>query len=384
MNIDQIKNITVIGAGDMGHGIAEVALLAGYHVRLFDINDGAIEKGESRIFASLEKLAEKGKVPAELVGRIRGELLQTTTDLQEAASQADLVIEAVPEILDLKKDIFKNLDQHAPPSALLASNTSTMSITEIAACTDRPAQVLGLHFFNPAVLMRLVEVIRAEKTSDEAIEIGMALGAKMGKVPVLVRKDTPGFISNRVNQAPTVLIQAMLERGEVEPEPLDAFVRRLGAPMGPCELTDFVGIDVMVNVCRYFAETLHPDYGPAPHVVRMLEEGNLGKKTGRGYFDWSAGRPEIDLSKATNKFNPLATIFVQINEATKLIDQGVCSVADVDLALVNSTGNPTGPMNVGLQISRWDLTDQLEQLAAKYDKQIFQPTQRVREGGYKH
>jgi len=384
MNIEQVKNISVVGAGDMGHGIAEVALLAGYNVTLYDINDAAVEKGAGRIIESVEKLAKKGKVPAEAPEQIKNKLLKTTTDLQEAASKADLVIEAAPEILELKKDIFSKLDQFAPPAALLASNTSTMSVTQIAECTKRPAQVLGLHFFNPAVLMRLVEVIRADETSDDTIATGMALSKKMGKVPVHVRKDTPGFISNRVNQAPVVLVQEMVERGEVEPEELDAFMRSIGSPMGPCELTDYVGVDIMVSVGKYFAETLHPDYGPPSHVMKMFDEGNLGKKTGRGYFDWSNGRPEIDLKKATKRFSPLWMIFVQVNEATKLVEQGVCSVNDVDIAMINSTGNPVGPMSVGRQISKFDLIDQLQRLASKYEKSIFEPTDRVKEGGYKH
>ncbi len=384
MNIEQVKNITVIGAGDMGHGIAEVALLAGYAVTLYDINDAAVETGSGRILESVQKLAEKGKVPAEAPEHIKNNLLKTSTDLQQAASKADLVIEAAPEVMSLKKDIFSKLDQFAPKSALLASNTLTMSVTEIAQCTNRPSQVLGMHFFNPAVLMRLVEVIQADETSDDAIATGIALSKKFGKVPVHVRKDTPGFISNRVNQAPVVLVQEMVERGEVEPEGIDAFMRSIGSPMGPCELADFVGHDVMVNVCNYFAETLHPDYGPAPHLVKMVQEGNLGKKTGKGYFDWSQGRPEIDLKKATKKFSPLWLIFVQINEATKLVQQGVCSVNDVDLAMINSTGNPVGPMSVGRQISKWDLMDQLQTLASRYGKSIFEPTEKIKEGGYKH
>lgn len=384
MKIEEVKNITVVGAGDMGHGIAEVALLAGYPVTLYDINDAAVDKGSKRILDSVQKLAEKGKVPAEAPEHIKSNLLRTTTDLQEAANQADLVIEAAPEIMALKKDIFGKLDKFAPKSALLASNTSTMSVTQIAECTKRPSQVLGMHFFNPAVLMRLVEVIRADETSDDAIATGIALSKKFGKVPVHVRKDTPGFISNRVNQAPVVLVQEMVERGEVKPEELDAFMRSIGSPMGPCELADFVGHDVMVSVCNYFAETLHPDYGPAPHLVKMVEAGNLGKKTGQGYFDWSNGRPEIDLKKATKKFSPLSLIFVQINEATKLVEQGVCSVEDVDLAMINSTGNPVGPMSIGRQISKWDLIDQLERLASRYNKSIFEPTERIKQGGYKH
>ena len=357
---------------------------AGYPVTLFDINDAAVDKGRTRIIESVEKLAEKGKVPSESVDRIAEQLLSTTTDLQQAATEADLIIEAIPEILQLKQDVFAMLDQYAPAHAILASNTSTMSITKIAAGTQRPSQICGMHFFNPAVLMRLVEVIRAERTSDDTIQLVYELAKKFGKVPVLVRRDTPGFIANRVNQAPGVLIQEIVERGEIEPEALDAFLRSIGMPMGPCELTDYVGIDVAVNVSKYFAETLHADYGPAQHLLTMMNEGNLGKKTGRGYFDWSAGRPEIDLSKATKHFNPLNLIFVQINEATKLVEQGVCSVAEVDLALVNSTGNPLGPISVGRQISKWDLAEALRKLAHRYEKAIFEPTQRVLDGGHKH
>jgi enoyl-CoA hydratase/3-hydroxyacyl-CoA dehydrogenase len=384
MSLDQIKSIAVIGAGDMGHGIAEVALLAGYPTRLYDINAAAVEKGASRIIASLEKLAEKGKIPAEGVAQIQSQLLTATTDLADAVGRADLVIEAIPEVLDLKLEMFARLDELAPPQALLASNTSTMSITLIGAATKRAAQVLGMHFFNPAVLMRLVEVIRSDATSTETIETALAFAAKTGKVPVLVRRDTPGFIVNRVNAAPSVLFQAVVESGEIEPEALDAFMMNLGMPMGPCELTDFVGIDIAVNVGNYFAEKLHADYAPAPHVLKMMEQGHLGKKTGRGYYDWSGGRPQIDRSKATKRFNPLMPILVQINEATKLVEDGVCSVSDVDVAMINATGNPLGPMTIGRQISRWDLTDQLEKIAARFGKEIFQPTRRVREGGHKH
>ncbi len=380
----EINNVAVIGAGDMGHGIAEVVLLAGIPVHLYDINDAAVDKGRQRIFDSLDKLASKDRAPADLVEAIKGKLLTPATDLAEAVRGADLVIEAVPEVLDLKKQVFADIEAAAPAHALFASNTSTMSITEIASATQRPDKMMGLHFFNPAVLMKLVEVVRADETSDETIAAGLALVERLGKVGVLVRKDTPGFIANRVNAAPSTLIGEIVERGEIEPEALDAFMRFIGAPMGPCELADYVGIDVAVNVAKYFARTLHPDYGPPAHLLKMAEAGDLGKKTGRGYFDWSSGRPEIDLSKATIKFNPMAPIFLQINEATKLVEDGVCSINDVDVALINSTGNPMGPMSVGRSISRWDLTDQLEQLAANYGKVIFGPTQKVREGGHKH
>ncbi|MBT8074842.1 MAG: 3-hydroxyacyl-CoA dehydrogenase [Gammaproteobacteria bacterium] len=385
MNIYDIKTVAMIGAGDMGHGIAEVALLAGYKVNLYDIKDEFVDKGKKRIFESLDLLAGKGKIPPELNTAIREQLLTTTTDLAKAVGNADLVIEAIPEIMDLKKKVFAEIDQLAPAHTLLASNTSTMSISEIATATNRPDKVFGLHYFNPAVLMRLVEVIRADKTSDETMQIGMDFAAREKKVGVLVKKDRPGFIANRVNQAPAVLVSEILERGEVEPEALDAFVRMMGSAMGPCELTDYVGIDVAVNVSRYFEQTLGPDYGPPPHLLKMMEDGNLGKKTGKGYFEWPNGeRPKIDFSKATRKFNFLWTIFVQINEATKLIEEGVVDTLDeVDLAMVNSSGMPFGPIYFGRQISKLDLIDNLEMLAERYDKPMFKPTKRVLGGGHK-
>jgi enoyl-CoA hydratase/3-hydroxyacyl-CoA dehydrogenase len=385
MNISDIKTVAMIGAGDMGHGIAEVALLAGYKVNLYDIKDEFVELGKKRIFASLDLLRGKGKIPAELDTAIRDKLLRTTTDLAEAVADADLVIEAIPEVMELKQKVFAEIDKLAPKHTLLASNTSTMSISEIAEATNRPDKVLGLHYFNPAVLMRLVEVIKADRTSDETMQIGMDFAKRQKKVAVYVKRDTPGFIANRVNQAAAVLIGEIIERGEAEPEALDAFVRMTGAAMGPCELTDYVGVDVAVNVSRYFAQTLGPDYGPPAHLLKMLEEGKLGKKTGHGYFEWPNGeRPKIDFSKATRKFNFLWPFFVQINEATKLIQEGVVdTLEEVDLAMVNSSGSPFGPIALGRQISKLDLIDNLEMLAERYDKPMFKPTRRVLGGGHK-
>lgn len=383
MEIDDIKTVAVIGAGDMGHGIAEVALIAGYKVNLYDIKQEFVDKGASRIMESLDKLASKGKVPADHVKKIKGELLKKTTNLADAVKNADLAIEAAPEVLDLKKRVFAEMDKAAPANALLASNTSTMSITEIAKSTNRPDKIFGLHFFNPAVLMRLVEVIRGGKTSDETMQIGRAFVERINKVPVIVKKDVPGFIANRVNGPASVLINAIIGSGEIEPEALDAFVKGLGAPMGPCELQDYVGIDIVINGAKYYAETVHPDYAPPPHLLKMAKEGKLGKKTGKGYFDWSQGRPNIDLSKATDKFDPMDTIAVQINEACKLIEMGVCTAEDVDLAMTNSSGNPVGPMSVAKSIDPADLAARLNRLAEKYKKEIFKPTKMIREGTYR-
>jgi len=383
VNIDDIRTVAVVGAGAMGHGIAEVAMIADYRVNLYDIDQEFVDGAEQRIWQSLDKLVSKGKVPAEQYEKIKNELFRKTVDLAEAVKDADLVIEAAPEMLDIKNRVFGELDRLAPERALLASNTSTMSITQIGRATARSGKVLGLHYFNPAVIMKLVEVVRGDWTSEETIRIGLDFVKKNNKVPVLVKKDVPGFIANRVNAPVSVLIGAMIESREMEPEEVDAFVRSLGAPMGPCELVDYTGVDTNVNMSRYLAVNVHSDYAAPPHLVRMLDEGNLGKKTGKGYFDWSEGRPKIDRSKATDKLAPMDIVAVQVNEATKLIEMDVCSADDVDLALTNSGGNPIGPMNVAQEIEPFDLAQRLERLANRYKKEIFNPTQMIRKGRYR-
>jgi enoyl-CoA hydratase/3-hydroxyacyl-CoA dehydrogenase len=383
MNVADIKNVAVIGAGDMGHGIAEVALMAGYTVYLRDIKQEFVDRGVARIQESLSKLVSKGKVTAEQEKRINQELLKPCVDLKEAAQNADLVIEAIPEILELKKETFAAIDAAVKPHTLMASNTSTMKITEIASLTKRPEKVLGMHYFNPAVLMKLVEVIRGEKTSDETMQVAYDFVLKNGKVPVRVEKDVPGFIVNRVQAPSGVLLSCIVNEGIAQPEEIDALLRKLGMPMGPFELMDYTGLDISYHGRQYYAQTIHPDFAPGKAITEKVEAGELGKKTGKGFFDWSKGRPEIDLSKATAKLDPLDLIVVQINEATKLIEMGVCRAEDVDTAIVNGTGNAFGPMSVAKGQKPEELTKRLEDLAKKFNKEIFKPTKMIREGRYR-
>jgi len=383
MNIDDIKTVTILGAGDMGHGIAEVALIAGYRVYLRDIKQEFVDKGANRIDQSLKKLVEKGKVSPDHYNRIRNELFHPCVDLKEAVHEADLVIEVAPEILDLKKEIFHEIDQLAPSNALLASNTSTMSISDISSVTKRPEKVLGLHFFNPVVIMKLVEVIRGKQTSEETIKIGYDFGKNLGKIPVRVEKDVPGFIVNRINAPAHVIRGCILDSGLVEPEEFDALVRKSGAPMGPFELWDYVGIDVGLNVLSYYEKTLHPDYKPYRFLKEMVDQGRFGKKAGKGFYDWSKGRPEIDLDKATDKVDLMDISAVQINEATKLIEMGVCAIEDIDLAVVNGSGMKVGPIAIAQDLDPAELVQRLEKLSKDFKKEIFLPTNMIREGTYK-
>jgi len=382
MKVEDIKNLAVIGAGDMGHGIAEVALIAGYKVYLRDISNEAVAKGVKNVHQSLEKLVSKGKVTPEHHAMIKSDLLVPCVELKRAIQKADLVIEAVPEIVEVKKEIFHKIDQIAQQHTLMASNTSTIKISEIASATKRPEKVLGLHYFNPAVLMQLVEVVRGEKTSDETMHLGHDFVINTNKIPVRVEKDMPGFIVNRIEAPYYVLLDCILDEGIAEPEAVDAMMRKHGMPMGPYEIMDFTGIDIGYHASKYFAIALHPDFMPGRIVKDMVESGNLGKKTGRGFFNWSEGRPKIDFSKAAENINPMDFEAVKINEATKIIKLGVCSATDIDKAMVNGTGATTGLIEIARRQDPADLVRRLEDLAEKFSKEIFRPTQMVREGTY--
>lgn len=383
MNIDDIRTVSVIGAGDMGHGIAEVALLAGYKVFLRDIKQEFVDKGASRIIDSLKKLMKKGKVTSEHFDKIQKELFKPCVDLNEAVREADIIIEVIPELLDLKKETFKAIDMAAPKHALIASNTSSISITDIATATSRPEKVLGLHFFNPVVIMKLVEVIKAEKTSEETMQTGYDFCKKINKIPVRAEKDVPGFIVNRVNAPTHILRGAVMDQGLATFEEIDALMKKEGLPMGPFEMLDFVGLDVHRHVLLYYAENLHPDYKPYKKLEECVSAGNFGKKTGKGFYDWSKGRPVIDLSKATKNLEPMDLSAVQINEATKLVEMGVCKLEDIDTAMLNASGMKVGPIAVAKEQDPADLTKRLENLASKFGKEVFKPTKMIREGTYR-
>ncbi len=380
MKVEDIKKIAVMGAGDMGHGIAEVALLAGYKVALRDIEQRFVDRGLSRIKESLDKLAGKQKITEENKKAMVANIT-TFVDIAESVKDADFVIEAVPEIMDLKKQVFQALDAAAPKHAILASNTSNMSITEIAAATKRPEQVVGMHFFNPAVLMKLVEVTKGGKTTEETMQVAYNLALKMNKVPVRVEKDSIGFVYNRINAPAQILLSLMVEKGVAAPMEIDAKMRKIGMPMGPYELMDYVGLDVAYHGALYFADKLSRDYAPPSWLKAKIDAGTLGKKTGKGIFDWSKGRPEIDLSKAKEDFDPTALIALQVNEATKLLEAGVVKSPDeIDKAMVNGGGSVIGPFQLAKGIGYDKLAKICEDLAQEFDVKVFEPTETLKKG----
>jgi len=380
MKVEDIKKIAVMGAGDMGHGIAEVALLAGYKVALRDIEQRFVDKGLSRIKQSMDKLVEKQKITEENKKAMLANI-ETFVDIAESVKDADYVIEAVPEVMDLKKQVFQALDAAAPKHAILASNTSNMSVTEIASTTRRPEQVVGFHFFNPAVLMKLVEVTKGAKTSEETMQVAYSLAQKMNKAPVRVEKDSIAFVYNRINAPTGLLLNLMLEKGIAVPMEIDAKMKQMGMPMGPYEIMDYAGLDVAYHSFLYFADKLSKDYTPPSWLKAKIDAGELGKKTGKGIFDWSKGRPEIDLSKAKEDFDPATLIALQVNEATKLLEGGVVKGSDeIDQAMINGGGAAFGPFQLGKGIG-WDkLAKTCEDLARKYGIKSFEPTEMLKKG----
>lgn len=282
----EMRRFSVIGAGQMGSGIAQVAAQSGLEVVLHDLEEVRVQKGLRGIEKNLKRSVEKGRIAEEEMARVLGRI-RTTTDLKEAAVQADIVVEAVVENLSVKQEVFRQLDEGCPEHTILASNTSSLPITEIAAVTKRPEKVIGMHFMNPVPVMKLVEVIRGLATADEVYVAVEALARKMGKTPVEV-KDFPGFVSNRVlmpmiNEA----IYAVYE-GVATPEAVDQ-VMKLGMnhPMGPLTLADFIGLDT----CLYIMEILYEGFGdskyrPCPLLRKYVKAGWLGRKSGRGFYTY--------------------------------------------------------------------------------------------------
>ncbi len=285
MDATALSKAAVLGAGTMGHGIAQVCAQAGFEVRLFDVAEEPLAKGLAGVRRMLDKAVEKGKVEAAeaeaAFGRLSG-----TTSLEQACAGCELVIEAVPEKLELKREVFAAVEQAARPEALLATNTSSLSVSAIAESLQRPERFLGLHFFNPVPLMALLEIVTGEATAPAVVETAQALGRRLGKEPIVVQ-DAPGFASSRLGLALGLEAIRMVEQGVASAADIDTAME-LGYrhPMGPLKLTDLIGLDVRLGIAEYLASQLGPSFEPPQLLRQMVAEGKLGKKSGQGFYPW--------------------------------------------------------------------------------------------------
>ena len=296
-----MKSIAVIGSGTMGNGIAHVFAQHGYQVSLVDVSAAQLEKALITISKNMDRQVSKGAISEEEKNQALGRI-NTFTDLKEGVKSADLVVEAATENMTLKLDIFRQLDESAPAAAILASNTSSISITKIAAVTKRPTQVIGMHFMNPVPVMKLVEVIRGYATSDEVTEIIMDLSRNLSKDPVEVN-DYPGFVANRIlmpmiNEAIYTLYEGVAGVTEIDT------VMKLGMahPMGPLQLADFIGLDVCLSILRVLHDGFgNPKYAPCPLLVNMVEAGYKGVKTGEGFYRYTLGSKDLVVASRFSK-----------------------------------------------------------------------------------
>jgi len=311
MNVENVKRIGVIGAGIMGHGIAQVFAQAGYHVSLMARRRETLDKALSRIKSNINLFVEHDLVREDAADIVLSRI-ETTTSLKEAVSEVDFVVEAVPEVIEVKKEVFQSLDSYCADHVILATNTSSLSVTEISSATERPDKVVGTHFWNPAHLMPLVEVTKGDYTSDETVEFACRLLEKVGKVPAKVLKDIPGGIGNRIQVAMWREALSLLDQGVASVEDIDNAVRlTFGARlpfMGPFLTADLNGVDLILNVHKYLYQFLYNSTEPPKILKEKVKRGEFGIKTGRGFYSWTKGSAEKAIAERDrnliNAFRP--------------------------------------------------------------------------------
>jgi len=363
-----VKNITVLGSGVMGHGIAQVSATAGYNVVLRDIKQEFLDKAMEKIKWSLDKLVSKEKISKEEGDAIFSRITPIV-DLSDAVKNAELVIEVVPEIMELKKSVYAELDKVAGPEVLFASNTSTLPITEIANTTSRPEKFIGIHFFNPPQLMKLVEIIPGEKTSQAITDLTQEYVKSVNKVAVLCRKDVPGFIINRLFIPMVHEACFVKDRTGATLEEIDSAVKfKLGFPMGIFELADFTGMDVIHKATVEMHLRDKKVINPHPLVEKMFDDKKLGQKSGEGYYKYSDDKYErVTLSKElAQKCDPIQLVANIINNAAWLVSNGASDIEEIEKAAQLGLGLKKPLFETAKEIGIKRIVDELNKLADEH------------------
>jgi enoyl-CoA hydratase/3-hydroxyacyl-CoA dehydrogenase len=371
---EEIQRVAVIGTGLMGHGIAQAFAVKGYEVNLLSRSKDSLKKAVQEIEWSLGKFVEKGRISRDEAEAALSRIT-TTTSYGEAARDVDLALESVSENMELKRRVFAKIDEIAPSHAIIATNTSTLSVTEMGKATGRPEKTAGMHWFIPPQLTKLIEVIKGDDTSSETLNAIMDVSRRLGKTPILCKKDARGFIVSRILVA--VFNEAFWTyiRGEASKEQIDASAKYSGGfPMGWFELVDYVGVDLEYDVSKILHEAHGERFQPCLRVTEpLVKEKKLGRKTGRGFYDWTKGRPRIP-SELAGKYDIERSWAVAVNEAAWMVLEDVAEPESIDLGMKLGTGWTSGPCeyadNKGLD---WIL-DKLEAAYSQHKMELYKPS----------